>query len=52
MNQILDYSPNKSNKSSSGSDKIVRFFAILLIIFALCLVASGVYKMYARNSKI
>ncbi len=50
MNQILDYSPNKSNKSSSGSDKIVRFFAILLIIFALCLVASGVYKMYARNS--
>ena len=51
MNQILDYNPNKSSKGSSGSDKIVRFFAIMLIIFALCLVASGVYKMYARNKE-
>ena len=51
MNQILDYTPNKSNKGSSGSDKIVRFFAIMLIIFALCLVASGVYKMYERSKQ-
>ena len=49
MNQILDYNPNKSSKGSSGSDKIVRFFAIILIIFALCLVASGVYRMWSRN---
>lgn len=51
MNQILDYNPNKGNKSSSGSDKIIRVFAIILIIFALCLVASGVYRMYIRNQE-
>jgi hypothetical protein len=51
MNQILDYNPNKSTKGSSGSDKIVRFFAIVLIIFALCLVASGIYKMYSRSTE-
>lgn len=51
MNQILDYNPNKGNKTSSGSDKIVKFFAIVLIIFALCLVASGVYRIYMRNQE-
>lgn len=51
MNQILDYNPNKSSKGSSGgSDKIVKFFAIMLILFALCLVAMGVYRMYDRNN--
>jgi hypothetical protein len=50
VNQILDYNPSKSGKSSSsGSDKIVRFFAIMLILFALCLVASGIYRIYSSN---
>ena len=42
MNQILDYNPNKSSGSgkASGSDKVVRIFAIILIVFAVCLVGS------------
>lgn len=53
MNQILDYNPNKSSGSgnSSGSDKIVRIFAVILVIFALCLVGSGLYGMYKNNKK-
>lgn len=51
MNQILDYNPNKSSGSgnSSGSDKIVRIFAVILVVFALCLVGSGVYGMLKNN---
>lgn len=46
MNQILDYNPNKSSGgSSSNSDKIVRVFAVILIIFALCLLGSGIYNL-------
>lgn len=46
MNQILDYNPNKSsNGNSSNSDKIVRVFAVILIIFALCLLGSGIYNL-------
>lgn len=42
MNQILDYDPNKkSGGTSSGSDKIVRVFAILLVLFAIGLLVSG-----------
>ena len=52
MNQILDYNPNKSSGGgSSGSDKIVRVFAILLIIFAICLLGSGAYGLYKKNSE-
>lgn len=53
MNQILDYNPNKSSGSgkTSGSDKIVRVFAIILIIFALCLVGSGIYGVYKNQKK-
>ena len=37
MNQILDYNPNKSSGGgTSGSDKIVRGFAVILAIFAIC----------------
>jgi len=51
MNQILDYNPNKSSGGgSSGSDKIVRVFAILLIIFAVCLLGSGAYGLYKKNA--
>ncbi len=46
MNQILDYNPNKSSGgNSSNSDKIVRVFAVILIIFALCLLGSGIYNL-------
>ena len=50
MNQILDYNPNKNTKTSSGSDKIVKVFAILLIVFALCLVIIGIYKIMTNKS--
>lgn len=53
MNQILDYNPNKSSGSgsSSGSDKVVRVFAVILVIFALCLVGSGLYGMFKNKKK-
>ncbi len=52
MNQILDYNPNKSSGGgTSGSDKIVRVFAILLIIFAICLLGSGAYGLYKKNAE-
>lgn len=53
MNQILDYNPNKGSGSnkSSGSDKIVRVFAVILVIFALCLVGSGIYGIYKNQKK-
>ncbi len=51
MNQILDYTPNKnSNKSSNSSDTVVRVFAIILVIFSLCLLGSGVYSII-KNKK-
>ena len=51
MNQILDYNPNKQTGggSSSGSDKIVRVFAILLVLFALGLLISGGIGIYKNN---
>ncbi len=52
MNQILDYNPNKTPRgSSSGSDKIVRVFAIILAIFAICLLIAGAYGVYKNNVK-
>lgn len=50
MNQILDYNPNKkSGGSSSSSDKIVRVFAVLLVIFSICLLGSGLYGIYKNK---
>lgn len=52
MNQILDYNPNKnSGGGSSGSDKVVRVFAVILAIFAICLLAGGAYGIYKNNTK-
>jgi hypothetical protein len=52
MNQILDYNPNKSSGGkTSGSDKVVRVFAVILIIFAVCLLGSGAYGLYKKNSQ-
>lgn len=51
MNQILDYNPgNNKSGGSSNSDKIVRVFAIIIIIFALVLCGVGGYQKYI-NSK-
>lgn len=53
MNQILEYSPNKnSGGGASGSDKIVRIFALILIIFALCFIAVGGYGFVKKNKNI
>lgn len=50
MNQILDYNPNKkSGGASSGSDKVVRVFAVLLVIFSICLLGSGLYGIYKNK---
>ena len=51
MNQILDYSPNKGERKSSGSDKIVHFFAVIMIIFAIVLIAGAGYNLYQRNKE-
>ena len=51
MNQILDYNPNKSSGGgSSGSDKVTRVFALILICFAICLVCVGGYNLF-KNKK-
>lgn len=51
MNQILDYDPNKkSGGTSSGSDKVVRVFAILLVLFAIGLLVSGLIGIH-NNGK-
>lgn len=53
MNQILEYSPNKnSGGGASGSDKIVRIFALILIIFALCFIAVGGYGFVKKNKNV
>ena len=52
MNQILDYNPNKSSGGgSSGSDKVTRVLAILLIGFAICLIAAGVFNLTKNNKE-
>lgn len=52
MNQILDYSPNKnSGGNSSRTDKIVRVFAVFLILFAVCLLAVGGYGYFKKNAE-
>lgn len=49
MNQILDYNPNRKSSGSSGSDKVVRVFAVLLVIFSICLLGSGIYGIYKNK---
>ena len=58
MNQILDYNPIKNgdsdNNYNSGTPgnkgNIIKVFAIILIIFAVCLIGIGVFNKYANNS--
>ncbi len=52
MNQILDYNPNKnSGGGSSGSDKVTRVFALILICFAICLASVGIYNLMNNKTK-
>lgn len=53
MNQILsiEMKKNKEKKSNSAGGaieihKIVKFFAIILILFGICLIGSGSYSVY------
>lgn len=53
MNQILDYNPNKnSGGKPSGSDTIVRVFAVLIACFAICLVAGGLYGVHKNKTTV
>lgn len=51
MNQILEYNAdNRNNKRpGSGSDKVVRMFGIIIIIFAICLIGGGAYSYFTRK---
>ena len=52
MNQILDYNPNKSSGGgSSGSDKVTRVFALILICFSICLLGVGGYNLLKNKDK-
>lgn len=53
MNQILDYMPNGGGSNQSGgSDKIVRVFAIILIIFAVVLIAVVGYGKFSNKKEM
>ena len=58
LNQILSIeTPRKNRKSKTGNntpigiEKIIKFFAIVLIIFGIFMVGTGSYAMY-QNSKL
>ena len=62
MNQILDYNNSSNNYNNynsnnnnfnkdDGSDKIVRVFAVLIMIFAIVLISVVGYGMFSNNSK-
>lgn len=53
MNQILDYNPNsRPGNQGGGSDKVVRVFAIILIIFAIVLIAVVGYGMVSNKESV
>lgn len=52
MNQILDYNPNGKSRNSGGSDKVVRVFAIVLILFAVALIGVVGYGMISNKQEI
>lgn len=56
MNQILEYDNNRNNgnpikPSGDGTDKIVRIFAVLIMIFAIALIGVVGYGMFFSNNK-
>lgn len=53
MNQILDYIPDSGRPNrSGGSDKVVRVFAIILILFALGLIGVVSYGLISNKEEI
>ena len=51
MNQILEYdTDNRNSKKPGGSDKVVRMFGIIIIIFAICLIGGGAYNYFTRKN--
>jgi len=51
MNQILDYNPIGGPGKSGGSDKVVRVFAVILIIFAIALIGVVGYNMFSNKQE-
>lgn len=52
MNQILDHSgPKKPKEKKNPEDtiKIIKVYAILIMIFALCFIAKGAYSLVENN---
>ncbi len=50
MNQILDYNPDgQKSGGPKGSDKIVRNFAIIIIVFAIVLIVIAVSRLMNRE---
>lgn len=56
MNQILSVSNNQDKKKYSGSQKdinsIVKFLAIILIIFGVFVIGSGSYAIYKNSNNV
>ena len=52
MNQILDYDVNSNSKKPNNSDKVVRIFAIILIVFAIVLIAVVAYGMVSNKKEV
>ena len=60
MNQILDYNPirngdgdnNYNSKNTGNKSGIIKVFAIILIIFAICLIGLGMFNKYKNNSEM
>ena len=55
MNQILDYNPisdgdNRGRGGNNPTDKLAKVYAILLIIFAICLMGIGAYNIIQNKS--
>lgn len=52
MNQILDYDVNNKSNKPGGTDKIIRVFAIIIIIFAIGLIAVVGYGMFSNRQEV
>ena len=53
MNQILDHSGPKKvkiNRNPSDTKKIIKVFAILIILFAACIIGKGTYSYIINNN--
>ena len=58
MNQILDYNPIRNGdgdnygSNNNKNDKVVKVFAMILIIFAFCLAGIGAFNMIKNNAEL